>query len=166
MSLVILTILISASQLFFLYFLGYFEKLRNNPLSRILITPIISLALLICVLSKFEYNFIEFFPSLLFFLSSYIALFTAWSLINWGVTTEMLVSLNKKKIIKDETDFVNAIIKPQKKNSLEVFCNDRLNILVKTNNCYIIKSKVYKKKISFFYNFIIKILDSFYGLKK
>lgn len=166
--LIFFTTITALSQVLLLYALGFIKYYRHHSIIRLFTSFLLSWILLFLIFKIGDYAFINFFPSVLFILSSNISLFTIWSLINWGFTVEMLVSLEKKKRKKIINDFnlINIMLNSEKKNSFKIFCLDRLKILIKTKAIQINNNKVSKKKLSFFYIFIINILDNFYGIKK
>ena len=111
---IILTLFISISQIPLLILLGIFRK-YSEPRKRFFLVTISSFASII-LLKYFYFNISLkiLISSLLILLSSTFILFTFWSILIWGFTTSMLVSLGKKK---------NYQI--TKKKWIKIYCNNK-----------------------------------------
>ena len=118
--------------------------------------------IIIIVLDFFYFNisYKVLLSSLLIILSSIFILFTFWSILVWGFTTSMLVSLNKKKGYKiTKEKWIRVYCNNQ---NLNTFTKDRIQLLYLIN---VIKKQNKNVTITangYIISFLYKILKNFF----
>ena len=157
---IIVTFLVALSQLPLLILLGKVKRYLD-PKNRFFSTAYFCLIIII-VLDFFYFNisYKVLLSSLLIILSSIFILFTFWSILVWGFTTSMLVSLNKKKGYKiTKEKWIRVYCNNQ---NLNTFTKDRIQLLYLIN---VIKKQNKNVTITangYIISFLYKILKNFF----
>jgi len=150
------TIIISLSQIPFLFILKYFKFSFLKPKKRFIISLFIVWTLFLFTIIKVEnYDNLFLFSSFLFLICSNIVCLTLWSLLSFGFTVNLLTSLplNKTKLSKNDW-----IKKYTNGNNLIFFTLDRLPILKNIGLININKKNISISAYGVYFNKIILIL--------